>query len=614
MRAPFAEFKSILKSAALESSTIVLLVLVFDSCLSAQEKLFTGNIIFAGNQHVSTQELLSVMKLKPPDFFSHYPYDLYTLIDDIDRIKNLYRKYGFFDAEVRIGSIITDTTDAEVLVKINICENVRTTIDSIVFLNSTLITDTYLSEHIPLKAGAPFDSSFFTQGKVSIKNLLTSRGYLFSEVTNDLILDESIHKAIVIYIIKEGPVVKSGDIEIIGAEKLKRSAVIRELDFNKNQIITSDNIARSISRLYQTQLYKVIIIEPLDTGYTTDRFDTVTVPVVIQAVLADMFTYEAGGGYNTQDGLYGSIEPSYKNLFSLGHRISGLLQSSARLTGGQINYYYPWFLTLPLSANVMLYLEKRNELEFNGLFQGGQFFLNGEFDRQNGYNIGISIDNTVWIHLNQSANTNSDNQNNNIVLFGTTFTHNSRDNPSKPGKGFILHLQPELAGPGISWSSKFFKIEGDMIVYFQAFHKWITFLPSLSAGFITPYGSNDDVPVQELFTVAEEGIRTIRGYAESEILIPDENGDISGGRLALVITPLEMVFPIYKLVSGAAFVDGGFIWPLPQDFSIKDIRWSIGPGVRIDSPIGIIKIDYGIQLGGKGNLNGRLHFGIGTGF
>jgi outer membrane protein assembly complex protein YaeT len=613
VRAPFAEFKRILKSVASGSITSFLSIIVAISFLFAQEK-FVGSIVFTGNHHVSTHELHSVMQLKPPDFFSRYPYDLYILIDDIERIKNLYNRYGFFNADVRIGSIFTDTTNNEILVQIDIGENNRTLIDSIIFINGELYSDSFLSELVPLKIGTPFDSSRFTQSKLIIKNLMTSRGHLFAEVASDLIQDDQAHLAVAVYIIKEGPVVKSGDIDVVGADKLRRSVITRELDFGINQIITSDNLARSISNLDQTKLFDAVSVEPLDTGITTSSLDTVTVPVVVQVQLADMFTYQAGGGYNTHDGLYGSIEPAYKNLFSLGHRISGLLQSSARLTGGQVNYYYPWFLTLPLSANVMLYLEKRIELEFNGLFRGGQFTLNGEFDKQNWYSIGISIDNTVWIHLNQSANNNSDNLNKNIALFGTTFTHDTRDSPSKPEKGMVLHIQPELSGPGISWSSKFFKIEGDISVYFQAFHKRFIFIPFLSAGLITPYGNNEDVPVQELFTFTEEGIRTIRGYAESEILIHDENGNVSGGRLALVITPLEMVFPLYKRVSGVVFIDGGFIWPLPQDFSLQDLRWAIGPGIRINSPIGIIKVDYGIQLGGKGDLNGRLHFGVGTGF
>jgi outer membrane protein insertion porin family len=613
VKAPLKGTEHILKPPTSACMSVVLSIITVCSILFAQEKKYVGEIVFTGNHHISTHELLSVMHTKPPDFFNRYPYELYTLIDDIDKIKNLYNRYGFFDANVRIGAIITDTIHDDVLLKINICENVRTLIDSIIFLNTKHFTHSFLSEQIPLKTGAPFDSSNFTQSKSAIWNLLKSRGYQFSNVTNDLVLDEPSHKAVAVFIIKQGPVIKSGDIEIIGAEKLKRSVILRELDFKEGQILTSENIDRSISNLNQTKLFKAVIIEPLDTSYTTNNFDTVTVPVIIQVELADMFTYEAGGGYNTHDGLYGSIEPSYNNLFSLGHRISGLLQSSSRLTGGQINYYYPWFITLPLSANLMFYLERRNELEFNGLFTGGQFTLNGVFNRQNSYSIGISIDNTVWIHLNQSANNTSENQNNNIAMIGILLTTDTRDNPSKPGKGIILHIQPELAGPGISWSSKFFKIEGDGSFYFKLFRKKLTFLPSISAGFITPYGNNDDVPVKELFTVTEEGIRTIRGYAESEILMPDQSGKISGGRLALVITPLEVVFPLNKQVSGAVFIDGGFIWPMPQDFSINDLRWSTGPGVRINSPVGIIRIDYGIQLGSNGNLHGRLHFGVGTG-
>ncbi|HEX2958301.1 MAG TPA: BamA/TamA family outer membrane protein [Chitinispirillaceae bacterium] len=609
----FTGFKRILKSAASEGPIVFLLTIAAASCLLGQEKKYVGSIVFTGNQYISSHELLSVMQLKPPDFFSRHSYDLSTLIDDIEKIKNLYKRYGFFNADVRIGPFFTDTTNNEVLFQIDISENARTLIDSIIFINGELYSGSFLSEQIPLKTGAPFDSSLFTQSKLSIKNLLTLRGHLFAEVTSDLVLDEQAHRAIAVYIIKEGPVVKSGDIEIVGADKLKRSVIIRELDF-ENKIITTENLTRSIFNLNQTKLFDAVSVEPLDTGIYTCNLDTIIVPVVVQVHLADMFTYQAGGGYNTHDGLYGLIEPSYKNLFSLGHRVSGLLQASSLLTGGNLNYYYPWFLTLPLSANLMLYIEKRNEFEYSGLFRGGLFSLDGSLNQQSWYSIWISIENTVWIRFTQSESDNSDDQAGNIALIGTAITHDTRKSPSNPDLGMVLHIQPEISGPGISWSSKFFKIQGDVSVYFQVFRTKLDCTSSLTAGFITPYGNSKVVPAQELFTVTEEGIPTIRGYAESEILIPNESGTIKGGRLALVITPLEVVFPFYNQVSGAVFIDGGFIWPLPQDFSVQDLQWSIGPGVRIDSPFGIIKIDYGIQLGGKGNLSGRLHFRAGTEF
>lgn len=115
-----------------------------------------------------------------------------------------------------------------------------------------------------------------------------------------------------------------------------------------------------------------------------------------------------------------------------------------------------------------------------------------------------------------------------------------------------------------------------------------------------------NLPPYEAFSLG--GSNSIRGY---------EEGDVAAGKSFLQAS-LEYRFPVFSVISGALFVDAG------TDFGTgKDIKGNpaglrnkpgsgigYGLGVRIQSPLGPIRIDYG--FGDRGQS--RFHFGIGERF
>jgi outer membrane protein insertion porin family len=54
------------------------------------------------------------------------------------------------------------------------------------------------------------------------------------------------------------------------------------------------------------------------------------------------------------------------------------------------------------------------------------------------------------------------------------------------------------------------------------------------------------------------------------------------------------------------FVDAG---QASDSFSLGDLKTSVGVGVRINTPIGPLRLDYGL-----GDEGGKLHFAIGSSF
>jgi len=79
---------------------------------------------------------------------------------------------------------------------------------------------------------------------------------------------------------------------------------------------------------------------------------------------------------------------------------------------------------------------------------------------------------------------------------------------------------------------------------------------------------------------------------------------------------VEYTFPIVDKVRGAVFYDTGFVNASAYDFSFNDINSDVGIGLRVDLPIGPVRIDYGIPLQSDkfNKSSGKFNFNIGYQF
>ena len=91
------------------------------------------------------------------------------------------------------------------------------------------------------------------------------------------------------------------------------------------------------------------------------------------------------------------------------------------------------------------------------------------------------------------------------------------------------------------------------------------------------------------------GQDNLRGYRDDQF---------RGSRMGLFT--VEYRFPLAKKVQGAIFTDWGSAWfddALPK---AKEIHGSIGAGVALNTPLGLLRLDYG-----RGDHGGRVHFSVG---
>jgi outer membrane protein insertion porin family len=205
-----------------------------------------------------------------------------------------------------------------------------------------------------------------------------------------------------------------------------------------------------------------------------------------------------------------------------------------------------------------------------------------------------------------------------IVAAGSVrLVHNTRDFDLDPGAGAYDGLSVEygtvngntFAGTTfaqIPFDGPFNKASVDIRRYFSKGgrkltpqDKRVTLAFRLRAGI-----SSGKLPFFEQFFIG--GAESLRGYQEDRFW-----GD------NMLMASAELRKPIAQSISGVLFADYGDAWAGNPSFFITQLPQSqtfqgnlgVGVGIRVNTPIGHLRLDYGV-----GSEGGRTHFSMGQAF
>ena len=103
-----------------------------------------------------------------------------------------------------------------------------------------------------------------------------------------------------------------------------------------------------------------------------------------------------------------------------------------------------------------------------------------------------------------------------------------------------------------------------------------------------------------------------RGFSRRQLGPKDENGLPLGGEL-MAIGFVEFRFPFVWKIEGAVFTDWGQVWRSDEDINVRNIEVAIGPAIRLATPVGPFRLDWGWRLTDHDTTESRwaLHFAIG---
>ena len=188
-----------------------------------------------------------------------------------------------------------------------------------------------------------------------------------------------------------------------------------------------------------------------------------------------------------------------------------------------------------------------------------------------------------------------------IASLGTSFIRDHRNDPINPTSGSFHTTTFSIANQALGSEIDFTSFFNQSAFYTPAPKGVLA--TSFRFGWNQPYGPTQQLPVTEVYYAG--GSTTLRGFGL----------DKAGNGNALVIGNVEYraplpIFPI-KGVGGALFYDTGNAFAKVTTIHYSDFTHSAGFGLRYQTPLGPVRIDFGFNLTPKtlstGLTQGRMH-------
>lgn len=412
------------------------------------------------------------------------------------------------------------------------------------------------------------------------------------------------------------------DFKVKGNVKTKDYVITREMKLKKGKPFNAKDARRSMQRVYNLGYFEDVNVK-LNPGKEPN-----SVEVEISVVEMNTGTFGIGAGYSNADGFIGMISIGDKNFRGTGDKVNIRWEF-----GGEDNKNYdfsytkPWIDDKETTATINLYditneyadynidgdeiarydkKRRGQELTFSrktdNEYVSNYVTLKNRDDIYKGMADGYENDKDQYYEdvFNDSQykedwmpSTAAERRKENFgvtrsITVGRIF--DSRDNIYDPHEGKRIAYSLEWAGLGGDFD--FTKFTADYRYYYRAGGESVWAL-NLGAGY-----ADGDMPLSQRFSMG--GSDTLRGYEDDQFR----------GNSMLKAT-LEYRFPIIKKVQGVLFTDNGYAWDKrhEDEFDLGLIKNSFGVGLRINSPLGPVKLDYGY-----GDDGGKFHFSFGGQF
>jgi len=538
-----------------------------DSVEIASSKYFNNFLISPKSKLTISDEIPSRINFSNiTDNFKDNKFIRYTEIEQ--KLKQLYRTGYFTNVEAQItgtpsGALINFVAESN-----DVLENVVS--------NSTypFITD-IVNEFRILNRKNVLNVNECLKFYEKLLQSLRDKGFSLVEI-------EKFHfnhsnKTLEIYF-SEGSI---NEIELSGNDKSNPNLILRELSFDKNEVIQKDNLENSLKNIIGTNLFRQV---SFDFDFEKKKYRP---ELLIRVVERSARNIRISGRVDNERNLQGFFDIRDENLFGTG------LETGAYFAGGLRNQYFEFefksnqLFKSPLTYDLSYYTGFRNIYEYKTVIDNDKNTYDrtqlGEYrNKKTGYSIlvGLQVEKLGTIYgqlnfeylaaLNLTPLTTLREEYNTLKFkFGGNFDTRNVFPYSTNGSlvNFFYETSQNRLGADISYSKLF--LNYDQYFSLGALH-------TLRPRFI--FGSADKTtPLPEFFTLGGED--SFYGMVE------DENT----GRQILEIS-LEYRFKSpYKLFFDTYFktrYDLGRVWDNTTDVKFKDLRHGIGASICFDTPVG----------------------------
>ncbi|MBC7743344.1 MAG: BamA/TamA family outer membrane protein [Bdellovibrionaceae bacterium] len=562
--------------------------------------------------------------------------------EDIEQgVKNLIiflQNEGYVNARLGRVQIMTDREKpSEGVANIQLEEGPKIIIGSIEFTGAHSQNSEVLKKVVDLHEGRPLSLVSLEESLTLLKNYFMNLGYIEYKLLNEtkdlMTYSENNALAHLKFEIQQGPRVEVQSILIEGNNLTHDRLILTEIDFKPGDVLTPAKINESTSRLLKTGHFSAVDITTVEAGTSIPQRT-----VLVKVTERDPGVFTVGGGVTNENAgtVRGYTGAAYRNIGGWGRGVSARVEGNynyarykfveSKITLGAVEPYL-----LDTRARLRLNLTRAREISdfaIRKVTELNSSVLSIEQDFTSHF-IGIwdLFNVTTYVDRGMTRQDEIDfkYEYSDLVIgsTGPTLDFDYRDNLFNPTKGSFTRFKAEYASEfnGSNKVDDFIRLTGQTTFYVPYEQTGIVFAQSLRAGYIQDLKQlGFGIPFDKKgFSLG--GRTTIRGFNPDEFF-PSTNTKVPGVGPNYKLTSFssynlvksELRFPLVNKwdLSGAIFYDGGQV--LIDGLAFPD-NWrdAVGIGVRYNTPVGPINLEYGHKLDQKSyESEGSFHLSIGV--
>lgn len=431
-----------------------------------------------------------------------------------------------------------------------------------------------------------------------------ARGYADATVQLAPLREEVIEDTVMVDLkatVVRGPRILLGEIQFTGHEKTREWMLRHKAELTGPYLnrVEADEARNQLSRL---GVFKSVYVD---------------FPEITNDVRNVRYTLEEGKridvrlllGYGSYDMLFGGVELDQFNLWGLGHNARLYAVQSFKSTIGRYTYSIPEFLLPDLTAFADADFLRREELTFDRREIKLGTGLRKSFP-STGQQVGLRYAYQFLRSDQQSGGAVVENTR--VAAVVADWSIERRNNPLMPRRGFRAGFTAEFATASLGGEASYQRLDGSFSYHLpvaRATYLHFGFWHGISADLIADEGP---LPFNKRFFPGGE--TSIRGYQQGGASPFDAAGNQLGAESAMVAN-FEVEQALTRRWSIVGFVDAGGVTPTIEEYPFNDILVSVGAGLRWNTPVGPLRLEYGHNLSPRPfDPDGTFHVSLGYPF
>jgi outer membrane protein insertion porin family len=576
-----------------------------------------SRIRFQGNEHFSERVLRKQMKTRGKTLVSFLDksgrLDEVQLEQDLDKLREWYQNHGYIDVEIK-DVRRERTTNGPMILTIVIAEGPQYHVGKLTISGYQATSEDKIRALLKMKEGSVYSPKQLHDDAKAAADAYGSGGYV------DLsILPEGTPagpaRIDVHYKIEEGARSFVNRINIEGNTRTKDKVIRREVLVAPGDVFNTVRVDVTKKRLENLGYFAKVETYPEDTDIPGRKDLT----ILVQEKRTGSLSF--GGGFSTIDQLVGFVELTQGNfdMFNWPSFTGAGQKFRLRIQYGTVRKDFiltltePYFLDRRLSLTGQLFYTEANYLsvEYDQRNYGFSIEARKPINSYTYASLGYRLQDIEIFNVADSASEEIQSQKGSFVesqIF-TSVVFDRRDNPLLTRRGQRVTFSPYVSGGFLGGDTQIYgwDLEGSQYFHFP----WDTILLlNGEVATVNQWGSGNEVPIFERLYLG--GSNNLRGFPFREVGPQDDNGEPIGGKTMARAT-VEFTFPIIEKARGALFYDTGFLNSGAWAFGVDHIASDIGVGIRLDLPIGPLRLDYGWPIQRDG-YNGGGHFNFNVGY